>query len=197
MTVTRPEATTTVARGIYRDALTFTALGFPTGTIATVTYIVGMDGLLQINAPPGIGAAGWLLQTDLGGGAFDLTKSGQLNNAFGNVKYTGDQLGTFAAVGTVQLGFAAPLDAEYEIKAQAAFDFIGPGSATANFLNTGWWGGIQSVTIGGVSVPFSVTSVSGTDWTQNFASTATPEPATWMLVGGGLVLVGALRRRRA
>ena len=192
-------STNSVARGIFRDQVTFTSPVLPTGTFVTVPYFVGMDGLLQINFPPGIGVASWQLQAVMGGGAFQVSRGGQLNNASGNVVYTGDPLGLYLGIATVQIGIPAQIDAEFTISAQAAFDFVGPGDATANFLNTGFWGGIQSVNFGGAPVAFSVTSLSGTDWTQSFASpaTTTPEPATWTLLAAGLVAIGTLRRRRA
>lgn len=60
-----------------------------------------------------------------------------------------------------------------------------------------YWGGIKSVTVGGVEEPFSITSASGTNYAASFVPTTVPEPSTIALLGFGLAGLGFSRRRRA
>jgi hypothetical protein len=112
---------------------------------------------------------------------------------------TTPNLGVFyLAQTTVQSGFAAQLDVELSTSAQAAYDaYLNPGSATANFLNTLAWGGIQSVTVNGQPVNYSLSSTSGTNWNQSFVpATDTPEPASGFLIAAVIAGMWFLRRRR-
>jgi hypothetical protein len=115
----------TLTRGIFRDDLTFT--GGPTGSVADVTFAIGVNGDLG-NPTPG-GQASWQLQADLGGGAFDINKEARLN---GETGFSGDAFGLYIATVQVQFGFAAPLDVELTGSAQAAFDFNAP-NPTASY----------------------------------------------------------------
>jgi hypothetical protein len=73
-------------------------------------------------------------------------------------------------------------------------------SALLDFGHTINWGGIVSVTVGGVPLTnYTVTSASGTDWRGPIRPTAVPEPTTVALTAGGLAVaaLAARRRRRA
>jgi MYXO-CTERM domain-containing protein len=64
-----------------------------------------------------------------------------------------------------------------------------PGTALADFSgrSTVAWQGFDELTQGGTPIPFTVTSESGTDWTQ-----PVPEPGAWL---AGAVALLALARR--
>jgi hypothetical protein len=64
-----------------------------------------------------------------------------------------------------------------------------PGTADLDFSGTATWSGIQQVTVGGSPVPFTITSESGTDWTE-----PVPEPAQAAMLLAGAALLCAVRR---
>jgi hypothetical protein len=149
--------------GTIRDTLIFTAPGFPTGTAASVTYSFRVEG--SLSAPQGTSASMWSLGTDIGGGAWDLGKTGRFNSpVIFPSGYQGDPFGTYTATGTVQLGFPASFLIEFKINADASNHFTGAGLATVHDARL-YWGGITSVKINGVAVPgATATSESGTNW---------------------------------
>ena len=69
-----------------------------------------------------------------------------------------------------------------------------PSEATVDFTNTVTWGGISALMLNGSSVPCSLVSASGINWTQAF-SAPVPEPAGVWLWAAGLALLGARRLR--
>lgn len=72
----------------------------------------------------------------------------------------------------------------------------GTGQAIADASHSAYWGGILSVTTeDGTPLAYTLSSVSGTDWSQSFASTV-PEPGAQASMISGLVLLGWFFRRR-
>lgn len=105
---------------------------------------------------------------------------------------------------TVPIRFSSPFSLGMELRlntaSSATADFSGNAFGSVNFeaMKSFDWAGIQDVMIDGVSVSFTLSSESGTDWTQSFAPTApVPEPSTYaMMLLGAAVLVRATTRLR-
>jgi hypothetical protein len=187
-------ASDTVAKGVIQDSLIFHIPGVPDGTAGSFTYELMVSGNLA--ATSDLGEADWSLETNVGGGAFDLGASGRLATASAsNPGFTGNPYGVFFATGHFQSGLPASLDIEFTGHAQARFITPGvPGSASDD--SNLFWGGISGVTVGGAPVASStVDSTSGTNWSQSFVP-AVPEPAVSVTIGAGLILIGLLRRRK-
>jgi hypothetical protein len=70
----------------------------------------------------------------------------------------------------------------------------GSGRALTDASHSAYWGGIQSVVVDGQAIPFSVTSDSGTDWSQSFIPSPVPEPSSLLLLLAGIFGL-ALRSR--
>jgi hypothetical protein len=75
-------------------------------------------------------------------------------------------------------------------------NYLGGSSSFINASNSAYWGGVQYVTNSlGEQVDFTVSSLSGTDYSQSFVPAPVPEPETYaMLIAGLAVVAGALRR---
>lgn len=188
-----------IARGILRDDLTFSAPGVAAGTMANVTFWVYVNGALSANNV-GVTDAGWQLQADLGGGAFDINRAGTLYGSgpySPNPGYHGDSFGWYSATVAIQIGYAAPLDIELTGSAQGAYEYdTGLPAATFDLGHSLYWGGISSVTVGGVNLAsYSVASASGLDYSASLVPV--PEPSTaWLGVFGfGALLLSKGGRR--
>jgi hypothetical protein len=178
-----------LAIGQIVDQLVFTAPGVAPGTPMQVNFSIRVEGAIE--GSNNNGAAGeWLLQSNLGGGAYQINASAQ---DYGGKGYVGDPFGIFTGTATVFAGDVEGLDIELTASALSSTGDV----AVADLSHTLLWDGISDVTVGGVAVnDFTVTSASGTNWANSFIPTGVPEPAAWamMLVGfGGL---GATMRRR-
>lgn len=151
------------ASGVIRDNLTFSAPGFPNGTVASVSYSFRIDG--SMSAPQGSSASSWRVAADLGGGVTDLQKTGRVNShLIPPAGYQGDPYGTYTATGSLQLGFPATLYLELSANADAANHPNETGLATVDFAHF-FWNGITEVKINGIAVPgATVSSESGTNW---------------------------------
>ncbi len=152
--------------GIFRDQITITSPTVATGTQGMITYALRVSG--ELDATSGSSASSWRLQADIGGGAYDISKSGRDNSPdLPPAGYHGDPPGIYIAVGTFQFGFPANIDVEFACTAQAANSFTSNGAAAFGSPFVLNWEGIQSITVN--SNPISnvhVAARSGTDWTQ-------------------------------
>jgi hypothetical protein len=193
----------TVVRGQFRDDVTFTKPGLAAGTLINVTFSLSLNGLLQPGQNTSL--ASYLLQADLGGGAFDIGKSANFYSPdpiFGTNagKFVGDAFGTYTTTVTVQVGFALPLDVEHTGSAQASCNFSTCGDADFFLNDSLYWAGISEITLldGTVLDGVSATGATGVSWLESFvpAAVAVPTPATLLLFSSGLAGIGFARRRR-
>ena len=182
-------------RAIIRDELTFFSPTLATGTLVHVTYQVAVDGTLSVG-PLGNSNVRWTLQTDMGGGAFDMQKGGELfgdSPSLARHGYFGDAFGTFSATATVQLGFVQQLTIELFGVAQTGFDGVGSSPSAFDLGHSLYWAGIEALTFNGQTVSdFGVTSGSGTAYGQSLAPV--PLPGSLLMLAPALAL-GLLRRR--
>jgi hypothetical protein len=69
--------------------------------------------------------------------------------------------------------------------------------ASNEFLTTITWQGVDSVTVGGQQIAYTLSSQSGTDWTQPFKPASVPEvPGSLPAAGLGMALAWSRRIRR-
>lgn len=191
----------------WNDTITVMSVGGYTGMPATYSYVVGLRGYLQTGNWAVFGGDRWVMA---GSSYWRLTSTFQQNNqtyyndvhwgtldpAFGPM---GDTFGIFTLQFPITLG--TPLDFGLSITASAdtlTSNYFGPGFADTNLMDSVTWGGIQSVTVNGQPIEFSVTSVSGYDYSKpDPAFSAVPIPSTfWLLIGGLPAIIWRLRRAR-
>ena len=181
-----------VVRGIFRDDVTITAPGIPTGTLGSLQFSVSLNGSLA--APAGGGASSWQIQATIGG-TFQISTSATQFNPDSGLGYVGPPFGVFTGTVNFQFGSAAQLDVELTGAAQTQFDFSGPGSASFDLAHSLYWDGISNVTANSAPVNnFIVTSTSGTNYAQSFVP-AVPEPTTLLLTAGALAVLASGRLR--
>ncbi|HLP82795.1 MAG TPA: hypothetical protein VK157_00460 [Phycisphaerales bacterium] len=158
-------ALTTQARGEFRDTLVFTAPGVPNNSVASVTFSVRVSGAL--GASSGTSAGSWNLGVDLGGAAFDISRTATFYSPiFSNAGYNGAAFGVYSATVNLLIGLPVPLIGMFSGVAQANVH-ASDGAGNASFggpLRMDWLG-ISNVTINGQPVAnVSVSSLSGTNW---------------------------------
>jgi hypothetical protein len=183
-------------RGIIRDELTFFSPTLATGALVQVTYLVAVNGTLSVG-PEGNSAVRWTLQTDLGGGAFDNQKGGELygdSPSLARHGYFGDAFGTYSATATVQIGRVQQLTIDLFAVAQTGFHAGASSPSAFDLGHSLYWAGIEAVTFNGQTLSdFSVTSGSGTAYAQSLAPV--PLPGSLLMLTPALAL--AFMRRRA
>jgi hypothetical protein len=199
--------------------VTIWASGLPTGAPLSVTMGFSIGGQLS-ESPLGCWcAADWAADfsfngfgSEIGGWSGHLAPTPTGPPLTYVPVYTGDPLGVkysktfsiFNGTGyTLQVGLTG--QAEQANGPAPLILGIPYGTATDDLAHSLYWAGISSVTSNGMPVSsFTVTSDSGTDWSQSFVPgnvsgpgpTGTPEPGTFVLVAmllGGVWLV----RRKA
>ncbi|MBX3389833.1 MAG: hypothetical protein KF691_10315 [Phycisphaeraceae bacterium] len=165
-------AINSAAIGWFRDSLTITAPGVAAGTQGSLTFGVRVEGFL--NATQGASASSWRLSADLGGGAFDIGRSGRINSPdLFPPGASGDTFGTYSATVSFQYGVTTTLDVELSASAQASYSQNGPGLASVAPFVRLYWNGISDVQANGAPVgTFSISSESGTDWAPAAAACA-------------------------
>lgn len=186
----------TLARGIFRDEVIFTAPDVPNGTVGMIEYSIIVDGSLFADAP-GVARASWTLAADMGGGAFDINVGGTQNSQVNGGQYVGTPFGTFVGTAQVTFGSTVQLFVQLEGIAQAAYNNTIPGLPNASFDmgQSLYWGGINGITVNGAPVSdFNVDSTSGTDYRNSLAPI--PEPGALAMVLAGLSVLAGLRQRR-
>jgi hypothetical protein len=210
-----------VADASFVDRITIAA---PTpalqGQSALVTASIQVSGSLSasgVNANPGGGGlanANWRLAWSTSTGGFGGSTSTFQPGFFGDVTATTSgsfpQGPTLPAIIPIQfvmqfgvpfdLGLAGRIVALASVSSGSAkpiTEGATTASASALFGNTFAWNGIQSITRNGQAVTgFTVTSVSGADYTNAISATVVPLPAgVWLLGTASLALAARARRR--
>jgi hypothetical protein len=144
----------------------------PPGTRATVTFQVSISG--QVSAT-NTGTNVWVPANSCWGfSAYTSTSttSGSVSGCYvANSGYSGDSLGTHTLSFDVELGTQSVLMLNYDTSSELRYYMadltIGEGHTKALFGSTFLWGGISQVLdASGNPISFTLTSESGTDWTQ-------------------------------
>ncbi|MFT3683522.1 MAG: GC-type dockerin domain-anchored protein [Phycisphaerales bacterium] len=151
------------AYGIFRDSITITAPGIPTGTPGTITFAVNVT--VTLTATTGSSGATWNLSADIGGGITDMSRSGTMYApSLHNPQYVGDAVGTYTAVGSFQYGMPSQLIVTLQGGADAAYGGDGAGNCSFTRIVASW-AGLTDAKANGVPVSgWTVTSQSGTNW---------------------------------
>src|SRR5262249_18858403 len=79
--------------------------------------------------------------------------------------------------------------------------YAGPGESLIAGIDAShsvYWGGLTEFTVDGAQTPFTLSSASGTDYTQSFIPSVPVPAAFWLLLSGigGLAVLGKVRVRR-
>ena len=182
----------------YQDLVTINVPGVASGTLVSVLAGFDIPGALIATGDCGISCGGfWDGQLSLGSG-FEV--SGGVTPA----GPTGSQLGAYSHAFLVLTGTPTALDVQLTGTAAGAHNGYGfptycpCGTGTDSLANSMYWTGISSVTLNGQQVPFTVTSASGTDWSQSFvpAASSVPEPGTRALTAAVLGVAWVTWRRK-
>lgn len=201
----------------YTDTVTFSSSSIAPGTIATVAFGIRFDygGLAAFSGGgPGVinqeGAALWSLRQSFGGNQFDIGCSWNTSafqspadwscSGFDPSGQPADRIqGRSSFVASVVFGQPLPLTfyltalAGMTVYAQQV-GYYAAGDLTLAMGNSFYWDGVDTVTVDGVAVDFTLSSESGTNYTTSLAPI--PEPGTALLWAGGLGLLLAARRAR-
>jgi hypothetical protein len=199
------------------DNATLSSSSFAGGAIARVSFDLS-GGLSSMTVAGSIGALAnsTIAATVKINGSTVFSVTGQLVSRNGaietdyisvngdNLSYTpGSLAGRYSFDVPVTLGTSFQLMADLSAGTQAmGSSGIDIASAHSNFGSTAYWGGISDVhlTNGTLVSDYRVSSSSGFDWGNAYASVApplaVPEPATYALMLAGLGLLGVVTRRR-
>ena len=175
-----------------------------TPTLASIDLLTFVPDDPNLSGRPGTVAAQMQLQAIIPGpGYFELTVSDS-GIPPGTWTHTWSTFDGFDCSALCTFDFLFPVifdtPSPFVIKLVASVA-AGIGSAFASFdlSHSLYWDGIQSVTVGGQPVPFTLISDSGHDWTQSSVpgtNGSVPEPAMLVLLAIGFAGLRFLRRKQ-
>jgi hypothetical protein len=180
--------------GAFTDILTVFAPGIANGTPGSLMFSVSVAenlGVAQVGNSDDM--ASWILHASYNG--MTLTLKG-LIDTITNPSYVGNPSGTYTETVSFVYGVAENMGVNLTASASDSTPF--GGSASDDLSHSVYWGGISNVTATGVPVSsFTVTSNSGTDWSQSFVPAqgpSVPEPGTGVLFFSAIGGVWLARR---
>jgi len=181
-------------QGSFTDGVTVFAPGIAPGTPGSLTFSVSVAENLSVsqvgNSDDG---ASWILHASYNG--MTLTLKG-LTDTITTAGYVGNPSGSYTE--TVSFVYGIPENMGLNLSASASDSTPFGGTAVDDLSHSVYWGGISNVTANGVPVSsFTVTSSSGTDWSQSFVPAqgpSAPEPGTGVLFFSGVGGVWLARR---
>ncbi len=170
------------------------------GQIASFSFTIDVGGTLagqvttdSFNSLARFGVKPYLNDASFAPGPeseFSVQGQGQLGFPYNE---TVNQIVTFTTDITLGTAFELGVFARALVGVASTGPVTVPSEATVDFSNTITWAGISAVSVGGIAVPYTLTSASGIDWTQPFAA-AVPEPTSVLLWATGLALFGVRHR---
>jgi hypothetical protein len=192
-------AVDTHAQATFSDSVTMH--GAPDGTLGTMVLSAGVFGSLTYsnNCPSAISGtptcfAVWSFGMTAGGPS-SINEGGRVDNVHGA---TGNPFATYS--NTFSFTYGVPFTLSEVLLGEAYDDGEAASSTGLDMSHSVYWGGISNVTANGQPLAtFSVTSDSGTDWSQSLipaAGPTAPEPATLWTFGGVFIATGWLKFRR-
>lgn len=178
----------TFAQTSFRDTIVVNAPEL-TGQTVTIHAVALLNGVIDV---AGTGQAGLTLVASPGGQLI-FESCSETSLCFGSVGGYPRVVSEVVDFGiNVQVGASSSLKLTLTASSGNGGAVTAPGSALSDFGGDGGltWGGISEVTYQGEPIAYTITSESGTDWTQ-------PVPEPGAVAGFGAAVALALLRKRA